>query len=483
MADSRIRRLLAFDRQVRRDQAQSPIFVHRRDRRFALDCQARNETPSVEHWLEHLERVGQVSGSGGTWSKPGAPDETLTRWQRLLSVFAFSGLILGILTMTGLLYYEGGQRINLTALLAFAGLQCLLAVFTIVQSLVNWQPWHRVLRRFRLGDRQSPLKPLTPAMMARVAHTGGLGFGLAGVATLLVLVVIQDLAFGWSTTLSTGADGYHRLLTMLAWPWQQLWPAAIPDLALVESTRFFRAEPDLESTEPGRWGQWWPFVLMVWLFYVVMPRLAGLIVAQIQLHIRARRALAAHPGMVALEYRMETPTVDTGNVNHDGADRPDENTAAQCQPLPDSQVLICWAGAGDPELPDSLSAGHLLTEQAGGQCSLDDDQQTIERCAELLKKQPEPSVTLVARAWEPPIAELSDFIEQARHHWPEKTRIALLPLPNDHAQPTNPQTTRPRQLSQWLRFAERAGDERIFVSQPDLRSPQSRAYDRQPEGL
>ncbi len=477
MADSRLRRLLAFDRQVRRDQAQSPVFVHRRDRRFALDCQARNETPSAERWLDHLARVGQMGSSARVRSEANAPDETLTRWRRLLSVFAFSGLILGVVTMTGLLYYEGGQRINLTALLAFAALQCLLAVMTIVQSLVNWQPWHRLLRRFGLGGRESPLKPLMPAMMARVAHTGGLCFGLAGVVTFLVLVVIQDLAFGWSTTLSASAEGYHRLLTSLAWPWQLVWPAAIPDLSLVEATRFFRTEAGLEATGPGRWGQWWPFVLMVWLFYVVVPRLAGLALAQIQLNLRARRALTNHAGMMALEYRMETPTVDTGNDKHDAADSPDESTAAQCQPLPDSQVLIYWAGADDPELPDSLSAGHLLTEKAGGRRSLDDDQQTIERCAELLEKQPDPAVTLIARGWEPPIAELADFIEEARQHWPQKTRIAVLPLANEHAEPTG------RQLSQWLRFAERAGDDRIFVSQPDLRSPESRAYSQQPEGL
>lgn len=483
MADGRLRRLLAFDRQVRRDRTQSPVFIHRRDRRFALDCQARNQIPSAERWLEHLERVGQMRGSGEASSIPDAADETLSRWRRLSSLFVVSGLILGVVTMTGLLYYDGGQRINLTALLAFAGLQFLLAMITIVQALVKWQPWHRVLQWFRLDDRQSPLKPLTPAMMARVAHTGGLCFGLAGVTTLLVLVVIQDLAFGWSTTLSTGAEGYHRLLTIVAEPWKELWPAAKPDLALVESTRFFRAGTGSGLTEPGRWGQWWPFVSMVWLFYIVMPRLAGLILAQMQLHFGARRALADHPGMVALTYRLETPAVDTGNINHDAADSPDENTAAQCRPLPYSQVLVYWAGSDDPELPDSLSAGHLLTERAGGKYSLEDDLKTIERCAVLLNKQPEPAVTLVVRAWEPPIAELSDFIDQARHHWPRKTRIALLPLANDHAHPTSPQLTNHRQLKQWLRFAERADDERIFVSQPDLRSPESRAYDQQPEGL
>lgn len=478
MADRRLRRLLAFDRQVRRDQSQSPVFLHRRDRRFALDCQARNEAPSADRWLAHLERVGQMGSIDKSRPGANAPDETLTRWRRLASAFALFGLVLGVVTMSGLLYFEGGQRINLTALLAFAALQSLLALFTILQCAVNWQPWQAVLRRFGLSSSESPLKPLMPAMMARITHTGGLCFGLAGVATLMVLLVIQDLAFGWSTTLSTGAESYHRLLGIIAWPWQHIWPAAVPELSLVEATRFFRTGTGSPETDPGLWGQWWPFVVMVWLVYVVIPRLAGLALAQIQLHARTKRALVNHPGMVALEYRMETPTVETGNDNHDAADSPDENTAAKCQPLPDSQVLIYWAGAEDPQLPDSLSAGHQLTEYAGGLRSLNEDQQTIEHCADVLAKQSRPAVTLAARAWEPPIGELADFIEQARHHWPQNTRIALLPVTGDPVNNTNP-----RQLSQWLRFAQRLDDEKLWVSQPDLSSPQPRAYKQQPEGL
>jgi hypothetical protein len=480
MAYSRLRRLLAFDRQIRRDGTQSPVFLHRRDRRFALDCQDRNETPSVDRWLVHLERVGRMGGKDSHQSRlaASAPEQTLIKWRRLLATFALFGVIFGIVAMAGLLYYEGGQRINLTVLLAFAALQSLLALITIVQSTVNWQPWRPVLRRLGLGGRESPLKPLMPALMARVAHTGGVCFGLAGVATLLVLVVIQDLAFGWSTTLSTSAEGYHQLLGTIAWPWQHLWPTAVPDLALVDATRFFRAEASSGEADPELWGQWWPFAVMVWLVYVVMPRLAGLALAQLQLHFRARRALASHPGMVALEYRMETPTVDTGNQHHDAADSPDEQTVARCQALPDSQILIYWAGSDDPELPDSLSAGHLLTDSAGGQRSLADDEQTIARCQDLLATQTKPAVTLVTRAWEPPIAELKDFIEAAQRHWPKKTRIALLPFANDSTQLTSPQ-----QLGQWLRFVDRVNDERVCVSQPDLRSPESRAYEPKPEGL
>lgn len=41
MPDSAIRRLLEFDNQVQRDRDQNPVFLHRRDRRFALTATTR----------------------------------------------------------------------------------------------------------------------------------------------------------------------------------------------------------------------------------------------------------------------------------------------------------------------------------------------------------------------------------------------------------------------------------------------------------
>jgi hypothetical protein len=175
--------------------------------------------------------------------------------------------------------------------------------------------------------------------------------------------------------------------------------------------------------------------------------------------------------MVALEYRLETPTVDTGNQHHDASDAPDEQTSAQCQALPDSQVLITWAGADLAELPDSLTAGHQLNLAAGGQSTLNEDQQTLEQSAELLSQQSKPAVTLVTRAWEPPTGELADFIEQARLAWPECTQLALLPVATDPTQLPSRQ-----QLGQWLRFSERLEDRQLCVSQPDIRPPESRIY-------
>lgn len=448
--------LLAFDDQVRRDQDQPAGFLHRRDRRFALDCQDQDITPTPRLWLEHLDRL---SGRGTVT----ATDPRLARWHRIRLGFAVAGGLFGVITMLGLLFYDGSQRINLTVILAFVLLQLLLALATTARALANGQPWRWLNHRLGI-DGTGPLAGLQPPLMARVAHTGGLLFGITGLVTLLVLVVVQDLAFGWSTTLDASAAGYHQVLRALATPWQTLWPAAVPDLDLVEATRFFRAG----GTEPGadvqRWGHWWPFVTMVWITYVILPRLVLLVFSRFHLARRITAAQARHPGVNTLLYRMETPALDTGTGSPHGEHQPDLTTGHALRPLPDSRLLIRWAGAGGDELPDALSHGkQAQVFCAGGSVPLSADRRTIQRARLQLATETHRHVLVLVRAWEPPTAELADFITQASEHWPGDTPITLVPLaPNVTERPSD------HQLSQWLRFAERQRNPQLQVSQLDI---------------
>jgi hypothetical protein len=455
MPDSAVTLLLEFEAQVRRDQAHSPAFLHRRDRRFALECREKALVPSPRLWLEHLNRLNGPE----TDRQARMP---LRRWRGITGGFAVAGALLGILAMTGLLFYEGGQRINLTVILAFVLLQALLALFTSAQSLAGWQPWHWLLRRLAEERSGTALRELQPQLMARAAHSGGLSFGLTGLLTLLLLVVVQDLAFGWSTTLNTGAQAYHSLLQAVAWPWHTLWPAAAPDLQLVEQTRFFRSGEGAGSIDPARWGEWWPFVTMLWLFYVIVPRLLLLLFSLLHLHYRARALLARHPGLTALYYRMETPALDTGAGHHDAADQPDTRTFSALQPLPPSRTVIRWAGAGEPQLPGALLEDKPLLLAAGGRATLEEDRAAIEAARRRLAEERAPAVWLLTRGWEPPTGELADFIEQARQSWPADTRIALLPLAPEPRRPLAQ-----HQLEQWLRFAERSGNPLLQVSLPE----------------
>ncbi|MBR9870302.1 MAG: DUF2868 domain-containing protein [Gammaproteobacteria bacterium] len=444
MSQNTLRLLLDVDNRFQRDRDQAPAFLHRRDRRFALDCEQQGISPTAEHWLDHMRRL----------SGPGSEEQTgrnvEKQWRRINSGFAAAGAVFGVLTMAGLLFYDGGQRINITVLLAFVLLQLLLALATTAQSLMGWQPWRRLSKRLIPQSQASALMPLQPILMARAGHTGGVAFALTGLLTLFILLVIQDLAFGWSTTLDTAAASYHRLVQAIALPWSSLWPAAVPSQELIEATRFFRAAPASQGATPEKWGNWWPFVVMLWITWVMLPRMLLLGFSHWLTARKARQLLHSHPGMQALLYRMETPTLDTGNQHNDASDLPDVRTQATASDLCNTRHLICWAGAGEPELPQQLTMHDSQILKAGGRASLAEDDLVLATLAKDLAQETSPAVILVTRSWEPPTGELHDFLEQAMEQWPEGSRVMLLPLANNaNERPKN------HLIQPWLRFTER----------------------------
>jgi hypothetical protein len=443
-----LRLLMDFDAQMQRDSQQASDFIHRRDRKFALNCEEHNSPSDPARWLAWLRRFDNDSEQSA-----GAGQATEQRWQRINSGFMALGAVLGIITMAGLLFYDGGQRINVTVIIGFVALQLLLALLTSLQSVMGWQPWRPLLNRF-MPDSATALQPLQPALMARAAQGGGLSFAVTALLTLLAMVVIQDLAFGWSTTLNTAASGYHQLTSALSTPWAWLWPAAVPDLTLVDATRFFRAGTNTSLT-PARWGQWWPFVSMLWLVWVVLPRLLLRLLASALVSLRARQLLLCHPGLLALRERMATPVLDTGAGHNDANDMPDTRHNTLLQPLPEKAHLLSWAGAGtvtdEQALPAALAAicpGPTLN--VGGLASLNQDQQAI---AQLAASRDAVTAIMLVRSWEPPTGELLDFLDSAHQSWPADSRVCLLPLATEARQPSAIATE--RQLQPWLRFAER----------------------------
>jgi len=210
---------------------------------------------------------------------------------------------------------------------------------------------------------------------------------------------------------------------------------------------------------PARWGQWWPFIAMLWTTWALLPRLVLYVLAGALIRRKARHLLASHPARRALMYRMETPALDTGNDHNDASDQPNTDTHLNLQPLPDARTVLCWAGAGDPELPDALSTGKSLVAKAGGRMTLAQDQQTLEQVAAQLAQEPCRSVLLVTRSWEPPTGELEDFLISASKLWPKGAQIVLVPLATHIEREPDA-----HQVQQWLRFAKRAGPEFITVS-------------------
>lgn len=453
MTDRSFRLLLDFDACAQKDKGQASVFLHRRDRKFALTCQEQGVKPSPNRWMAYINRFND-SGSEVSHSQ-----ETLSYWQRVNITFVAAGTLFGILSMLGLLFYDGGQRINVTVIIAFVCLQLLLALLTTIQSLAGWQPWRLLLWRFGKNSQSEILSKLQPVLLARAGQLGGVCFALAGLFTLLAMVLLQDLAFGWSTTLETDARAYHKLINVISAPWAWIWPASAPEFGLVEATRFFRATLGQEDINPALWGQWWPFITMLWITWALLPRFVLYLLAGFLIRRKARYLLRNHQAMRALMYRMETETLDTGNEHNDASDLPDLKNQIALSPLPKAKILLSWAGAGDSKLPASLTQDKTMQAMIGGRITLEEDKNTIEQVAATLSQESNRCVLLVTRCWEPPTGELEDFISKAKERWPEGAQIALVPLAIN-----NTHEPQKHQVQQWLRFACRIQTQFLTVS-------------------
>ena len=453
MTDRSLRLLLNFDACAQRDSGQASAFLHRRDRKFALTCKEQGVEATPERWITYINRFSDAD-LGRKQIK-----QTLKFWQRVNTSFVVIGAFFGVLSMLGLLFYDGGQRINVTGIVAFVAFQFLFALITTTQSLAGWQPWRAVINRIRKSPQSPFLIRLQPVLMAQAAQLGGLFFALGGLICLLIMVLLQDLAFGWSTTLETDARAYHSMITTIAAPWAWIWPAAVPELALVEATRFFRANLGEAEIEPSLWGQWWPFITMLWITWALFPRLILFLLAGVLIKRKARQLLLKHPAMSALMYRMETETLDTGYEHNDSSDFPNLKNQLTLSPLPKANIILTWAGAGDLKLPLLLTELKSIQAEVGGRKSLDEDEIILEKVAKQLTTESNRYVLLATRCWEPPTGELEDFINKAKELWPEGSRIVLVPLANNTSF-----APEQHQVEQWQRFACRLQADFVSVS-------------------
>lgn len=431
--------LLDFDDQYRRDQQQDGDFLHRRDRRLAVAQGIDGSRGSLPAWL-HAVRGQPLTPARG--------DPRLRAWRWARALFVLAGCVLGIAAMLGLLYYDGGRRINVTLIIGVAILQLLLALLTCAEAWVGWQPW-----RGLLGDAASRwmpataqpqplLRALAAPLAARVAQSGGLAFGIAALLTLLTQVLVHDLAFGWSTTLQASAPAYHELTTALAWPWRSWLPGAVPSLPLVEQSRYFRVGTAAVAN-PELLGSWWRFLAMLWLCYVVAPRCVLLVLARVQLAMKVRRLLGEHPGRAPLRERCAQPVVESGGG--DSGAMPAAVDGAHPLPATVGRILVHWAGAGDPALAARWLVAGALSLQAGGSASLEQDAEILAQA-----RTAGGPVIVVTRGWEPPTGELGDFLERACATL-GNAPVQLLPLAVGDA----PALIGEPALAQWQRFVAR----------------------------
>jgi hypothetical protein len=492
--------LVDVAQQLARDAEATPAALRHRDRRIGqqLGTAAAGPVAQVLAWLSVLRRERDDLAGG-----------RLDALHRLgLLVLGVAGLLAGWGAGAAVFHYDGTHPVNVIHVLAvFVLLQLLLVALFLLSSLPRaaaravpgFAAFQDALQLLSPGKLQRLLARRLPQgareALAAVAGRGrahrqlfgavdrwtishasqvfALGFNLGAVLCALSLVVFSDLAFSWNTTLQLGAADMVRWTDLLSAPWAWAFADARPSGELIAATRYFRLGEGTfpRAVSPSGLGGWWPFLIMAMAVYGVLPRLLTLLLARWRLRRALGRALRQLPGLEELRERLDSELVESRALAGDAATDPGPGDlaaeASPPHPLAGRPVtVIAWAGAGgDPDaargwVGQYTGAEPAAWQAAGGAHPLADDRAAIAAAAGADRP-----VVLLVKAWEPPLAEVLDFLRALRRALGEGPAVVVVPVGADASdRPTAPQ---PRHRDVWRRAVATVGDPwlRVWIAE------------------
>ncbi|MBT8132217.1 MAG: DUF2868 domain-containing protein, partial [Gammaproteobacteria bacterium] len=249
-------------------------------------------------------------------------------------------------------------------------------------------------------------------------------FASGMLVAFLVYLVVTDLAFGWSSTINISATSLHALTTTLSWPWRPFWPDAVPSLALIEQSRFYRAAP-AAAVAPASLGQWWRFLLMCLLLYVWLPRVLSYGWQLFRLS-RMQRNFFNNDALIAGWWqRLQSDSVSQEAEAVQQLDRA-QAVEESVDRLPVCPHVVLWGTWSDEQW--SPVKATLNKRVPDFQLYKVKDKQWLAETTDAILSAPTDSALIVCKGWEPPTGELADFcraISQgnaARFLWPAPLR-------------------------------------------------------------
>jgi hypothetical protein len=478
---SAIAQLLDLSAQLDEDAGRPLEVLRRRDRALAGELVGPEDDGqrTVAAWLDRV--------------RPPAPGGTAERAERahraLSALLAAIGALVGAGAAAALYHYDGSHPVNVVRVLAvFVGIQLILLCATGVASLpYRWRDaipgvaalrdalgllspagWLRGLQRLLPGPEREAAQRLLGMLGGQRRLYGdvekwwllsgsqwfGVAFNLGAIATALALVVFTDLAFAWSTTLTLSDRAFLGVVRVLALPWASLWPEAVPSAELVTATQYFRASG---HHVPSHSGPWWRFLLACMLLYGLAPRVAFLALARWRLAVAVRRACRRLPGLAALRDRLESRLVETAAEGEEAPPRewPPVLLESESELAGGAAChAVAWSGfpIADAQAASRALGVEVLSLRPAGQGALETDALALRALAETPDDAP---VLVLAKAWEPPVLELLDFVVDLRRALGEERAIVVAPLALQGDRLAAPPQ---RDAEQWCRAVDRLAD-------------------------
>jgi len=334
----------------------------------------------------------------------------------------------GVFSGIALLKYSGTAPVNIVYFLAFAvGIPLISMLFALIaimrasrrhNALVQLSPASWIVKMLALipglKTQQLDAIPVHPRLANWIVIERGQmmawWFAAGMLLALLGVVVTQDIAFAWSTTLSVTPEQFAHLIRQIAWPWRGWLDTAVPDVSLITHSHYFRLGTSLDPTmvrHAQQLGQWWKFLMMATLVYGVGLRFVLWMAVKFGLRRAVRRAMLGDEAVAGLLHGMNTPMIETKSQQPEARFHPnDRHYTHTIDALADRYTMVLgWSM--EPSFVRAVLDGLGVTasqiEVPGGNGSLDEDDRVIASV--------KGSVLLLVKAWEPPMMDWVDFIE------------------------------------------------------------------------
>ena len=205
-----------------------------------------------------------------------------------------------------------------------------LVVLARAAVVSSWRRWVRRPEggtREKLGwvrGRRSLYSRVERNLLFVLLQQGAVAFNLGVLSSFLVAVTFSDLAFGWGTTLSIGAEQLHRACAALSAPWASWLEGATVSAELVRATQYSRLEGDYVTAADGAgralsmYGHWWRFLVVSIITYGLLPRLILLVHSNGMLRRALDRMPPETPEVQRLLMRLTTPSVHASHEDDPG---------------------------------------------------------------------------------------------------------------------------------------------------------------------
>ena len=450
--------LIDLEIQLQQDQAIAPEILQERDATIGLAIEADRLNPPAVFlaWLAELRHNASPAGS----SRGARIEQLIGLFGMLLIV---CGVLLGVAAMSGWLAFDTQRHINVLFFwTTMIGIQILLlGVWFLAALPSSWlvrlpgggslQTLCRAIGRLPVGllgwiaTRISPeyrrgaheiagdLKQmdwlygnLRRWILIRLTQVFALAFNIAAIAAFVALTYGNDPTFGWRSTMLNDRQ-MHCIMQVVALPWAEFWPEAVPTLEQVQYVKDSSKEniqvmlsPEQRIQDLRMWSSLWPFLLASLVCYGLLPRMFTWLISVWQVHRRVHRARLDHYAAAALLRRLRRPLVVSGSRDaseplHESLGKSAEiNRSARCGQ--ETVPVLKWAGVDldEAEISRWLASRFEITISWLAVVGQLDPQVDAEALTRLKAEAECKRVLLLVEAWEPPDADYLDFIQRLR---------------------------------------------------------------------